>query len=320
MAEVTSGPASRDGLPAQIIAVLVVVVEFIWLQLRIWAEVFKAGYLTFVPPAEKSVSGEVVLVTGAGHGIGRELALKYGSLGSTVVCLDINEKGAAETAQDVRSLGGAKAEAYRCDVTNREEVLAVAKKIVQEVGPVTVLVNNAGIMPTKPFLEHSPEELRRIFDINMLGHFWLLQALLPSMMERRHGHVVAISSMCGQLGSTNLAPYCASKFAVRGFMESLAVELRDLYPEVGDSVRLTTIYPYMVNTGLVKSYTVRFNGLMPILDTAEVAAEIVAAMRRNETEVSIPGWMFHLNRAVRLFPGSVSVLLRDFLQLRLNGE
>lgn len=119
------------------------------------------------------------------------------------------------------------------------------------------------------------------------------------MMERKHGHVVAVSSMCGQMGATNLAPYCASKYAVRGFMESLAVEQYDLRPDLVDKVYFTTIYPYMVNTGLVKSHSVRFNSLMPILNPAQVGAEIVSAMRRNETEVSIPSWLFHFNRFMR---------------------
>ena len=260
------------------------------------------------------------MVTGAGHGIGREIALKYASLGSIVVCVDINEKGAEETVKDIKALGATKAASYKCDVSNRDEVIAVVNKVAQEVGPVTVLVNNAGIMPTKPFLETTPEELRKIFDINMMAHFWLLQAILPSMIEKKHGHIVAVSSMCGQLGCTNLAPYCASKFAVRGFMETMFIEMYDLYPELRDKVRFTTIYPYMVNTGLVKSHSVRFPSLMPICDPKEVAEEIVGAMRRTELEMSTPKWLFHFNKVLRLYPTSVALLVRDCLQVKIEGE
>ncbi|KAE8737557.1 hypothetical protein FOCC_FOCC016993 [Frankliniella occidentalis] len=162
-----NGSASRpsDGAAGQVLAVLVLVLETLWLQVRIWAEVVRGVYLTLVPPAEKSVAGEVVLVTGAGHGIGREIALRYAALGSTVVC----------------------------DVSNRDEVLAVAKTITQEVGPVTVLVNNAGIMPTKPFLEHSAEEMKRIFDINMLAHFWVRFPSLFTIIPLWNGPVEASS-------------------------------------------------------------------------------------------------------------------------------
>lgn len=316
----TDRDTTKSTVPAQVLSCLAIILECLWLQIRIWIDVFYNLYLTIVPPPEKSVAGEIVLVTGAGHGIGREIALKYASLGSTVVCVDINEKGAAETVKEIKALGASKAAAFKCDVSNREEVLEVAKKIVQEVGPVTVLVNNAGIMPTKPLLEHSAEEMRKIFDINMMAHFWLLQAFLPSMRERKHGHVVAVSSMCGQTGCTNLVPYCASKFAVRGFMESLFVEQYDLEPELADKVRFTTIYPYMVNTGLVKGHTVRFNNIMPILNPKMVAEEIVSAMRRNQLEASVPGWMFHFNRVLRLFPPTVPNMIRDFLQVRILGE
>ena len=311
---------NREGLPAQILAALSLFLEALWLHLRILVDVAYGFYLTVVPPQEKSVAGEVVMVTGAGHGIGREIALKYASLGSIVVCVDINEKGAEETVKDIKALGATKAASYKCDVSNRDEVIAVVNKVAQEVGPVTVLVNNAGIMPTKPFLETTPEELRKIFDINMMAHFWLLQAILPSMIEKKHGHIVAVSSMCGQLGCTNLAPYCASKFAVRGFMETMFIEMYDLYPELRDKVRFTTIYPYMVNTGLVKSHSVRFPSLMPICDPKEVAEEIVGAMRRNELEMSTPKWLFHFNKVLRLYPTSVALLVRDCLQVKIEGE
>ena len=119
------------------------------------------------------------------------------------------------------------------------------------------------------------------------------------MMERKHGHIVALSSMCGQMGCTNLVPYCASKFAVRGFMESLYVELQDTRPDLRDKIHFTTVYPYMVNTGLVKAHSVRFDKLMPILSPKAVADEIVLAMRRNETELSIPRWNFYFNTFFR---------------------
>lgn len=134
----------------------------------------------------------------------------------------------------------------RCDVSNREEVFKVAEKVREEVGHVTILINNAGIMPCRTIMNYTPEEIKRIFDINVLAHFWVsffekiavpieipfvllllfgclrlislqtTQAFLPSMIQRNHGHIVALSSMAGFIGLANLVPYCASKFAVRG--------------------------------------------------------------------------------------------------------
>lgn len=87
-------------------------------------------------------------------------------------------------------------------------------------------MNNAGIMPAHDLLQHTEGEIRKIFEINVLAHFWMFEAFLPKMMEKNRGHIVAMSSMAGVLGFKNLVPYCGSKFAVRGIMEGLLEELR----------------------------------------------------------------------------------------------
>lgn len=111
-------------------------------------------------------------------------------------------------------------------MTNRDKVLEAGDKVLKEVGAVTILVNNAGIMPSHDFLQHSESEIRRTVDINLTAHFWLFQAFLPKMIETNHGHIVAMSSMAGLMGFQNLVPYCGTKFAVRGVQEALAEELR----------------------------------------------------------------------------------------------
>lgn len=111
-------------------------------------------------------------------------------------------------------------------MTNRDDVLELAKKILNDVGHVSVIVNNAGIMPSHSILNHNGQEIRKLFDVNILAHVWVLQAFLPHMLSKRRGHIVAISSMAGICGLTNLVPYCATKFAVRGLMEALFEELR----------------------------------------------------------------------------------------------
>jgi len=154
-----------------------------------------------------------VQITGAGHGIGKELALRYASLGATVICWDLNQQTNEETVNEIRKMGTTAAYAYqcvyyicirllyfeknptekfitlsfkcirqksndifhlhRCDVSKREEVLSVAERVKREVGDVTILVNNAGVMPCHAFLDHTIDEIRRIFDINVLAHFWV---------------------------------------------------------------------------------------------------------------------------------------------------
>lgn len=115
---------------------------------------------------------------------------------------------------------------FSVDVTNREKVLEAGSKVLAEVGTVTILVNNAGIMPQHDFLQHTEKEIRSIIEINLVSHFWMFQAFLPKMIENNRGHIVALSSMAGVMGFQNLVPYCGSKFAVRGVQEALSEELR----------------------------------------------------------------------------------------------
>lgn len=89
-------------------------------------------------------------------------------------------------------------------MTNREKVLEVGERVQNEVGNVTILINNAGIMPQHQLLKHTEKEIRSIFEINVLAHFWILEAFLPKMIELNQGHIVAISSMAGLTGSRNL--------------------------------------------------------------------------------------------------------------------
>lgn len=290
--------------------VATVVLDIFVLLVRTFIAILEALYQLFVPPACKSVSGEICVVTGAGHGIGRELSIQYAELGAIVVCLDINEDGNKETAQLIKEKGIKRVHAYKCDVTNREEVKAVVARIVQEVGPVTILVNNAGIMPTRSFLEQKPQEILKTFEVNVFSHFWLLQEVLPDMIKKNHGHVVALSSIAGLVGIRNLVPYCASKFAVRGLMEGLIEELRE--DGAAPDVHFTCIFPYMVNTGLCKKPYVRFEGALPMVSPKEAAATIIKEMRRNVMMATIPAFFMTLNNTVRCLPLKVGQLIKDF--------
>lgn len=123
---------------------------------------------------------------------------------------------------------------HRCDVTDRSAVFALVAQIKETTGgrAITILVNNAGIMPCRPLLQQTENEIRRTFDVNVYAHYWLLQATLPDMLAANRGHVVALSSIAGLAGLPNLVPYCGTKFAVKGMMESLDEELRQTHSNV----------------------------------------------------------------------------------------
>jgi len=296
-----------------------ILADVLLLILKILYYICESVYKFFVPPEEKSVVGEIVLITGTGHGIGKELALRYASLGATVVCWDVNQEANEETVNEIKKTGVTTVHAYQCDVSNREHVFNVAERVKKEVGDVTILVNNAGIMPCHAFLDHTADEIRRIFDINVLAHFWMLQAFLPSMIEKNHGHIVALSSLAGIGGIPNLVPYCASKFAVRGLMESISEELR-ISSKGKSLIKFTTIYPYMVDTGLCKKPKVKFPNALPLVSPGQAASQIIHTQRRNYREKSVPPYFLSLNAITRLFPDEAIYCLVDFFDSGVEAD
>ncbi|XP_033357158.1 short-chain dehydrogenase/reductase family 16C member 6 isoform X1 [Bombus vosnesenskii] len=304
----------------QVWEAVLVLLDTLLLLLKMLYDIVLGIYRLCIPVEEKSVIGEIVLITGTGHGIGKELALRYASLGAIVVCLDVNEEGNKETVNEINQNGTLKAYGYKCDVSNREEVLKVAKKVKEEVGDVTILINNAGIMPCLTLMNHTPEQIKRIFDINVLAHFWIFQAFLPSMIQRNYGHIVALSSIAGIFGQCNIVPYCASKFAVRGLMEALYEELRSMNKEKPLNIKFTTVYPYMVNTGLCKNPCYRFKNLLSLVSTKQAVDVIVKAQRQNTKEISIPAYWRYVNIILRCLPFTCIERVKDFLDAGLNAE
>lgn len=125
----------------------------------------------------------------------------------------------------------------------------------------------------------------------------MLEAFLPEMIKKKRGHIVALSSIAGVVGLTNLVPYCASKFAVRGLMESLQTEINELHPNV--DFNCTTICPYMVDTGLCKKPKIRFPSMLGLLTPSYVAKTVVDAHKRNKREITIPNYLMSLNNVLR---------------------
>ncbi|KAM3967764.1 epidermal retinol dehydrogenase 2-like [Aphomia sociella] len=244
--------------------------------------------------------------------MGRGLAQRFNKLGSTVICVDINSKSNKETIDLLKSENPkAKVHKYECDVTNRAAVFELASKVQKEIGTVSILVNNAGIMPCNPFLEQTEQEIRLMMDINVNGYLWMMQAFLPEMISRNHGHILSMASMAGVAGVANLVPYCGSKFAVRGIMEALATELyEDSRPT--DGIKLTTVCPIMVNTGLCKNPRNRFK-MLNMVEADDAADMIMNAIRREYTEITIPSFLYYTHKYLLLqLPRPAILLINQF--------
>ncbi|XP_002736979.1 retinol dehydrogenase 10-B-like [Saccoglossus kowalevskii] len=238
----------------------------------------------FVPPTKKSLVGEIVLITGAGSGIGRLMAINFAKHGCTLVLWDIDKDSNDETTEIITALGG-KAYGYRCDVTNKDEVYRLAEQIKEYVGSVTILVNNAGVVAGKNLLDCPDELILRSMNVNVISHFWTLKAFAPSMVANNHGHIVTISSICGVIGAPGMVEYCASKFAAVGLHESLCYEF---IKEGYDGIKTTLVQPYLINTGMFDGFKAREGVAPPDLDPQYVADMVLRAVQTNQDILMMP--------------------------------
>ena len=168
---------------------------------------------------------QVALVTGGSRGIGRAIALKLASLGANVALLYAGNAEAAEaTVRDLESLG-VKALAVRCDVSDYDQVAAAVAQVKEALGPVDVLVNNAGVTKDMLALRMSPEAFDRVVSVNLNGTFHTIRALYADFMRRRKGRIINIASIAGVMGNAGQANYAASKAGVIGLTKTIAREL-----------------------------------------------------------------------------------------------
>jgi 3-oxoacyl-[acyl-carrier protein] reductase len=192
---------------------------------------------------ELSLAGQVVLVTGAATGIGRAVALACAAAGASVA---VNHWRRGEEAQRVVAqiaADGGRARAYEADVTSSGAVRAMAQRIATDLGPIAVLVNNAGIIQEKPFLATSEEDWDRMLATDLKSVFLCAQAVLPTMVERGRGAIINIASDLGLLGRAGFAPYCTAKAGVIGLTKSLA---REFAP----AIRVNAVAPGPVATAM----------------------------------------------------------------------
>ena len=171
-----------------------------------------------------NLNGKIAIVTGAGHGIGKEIALNLARSGAEVVVTDVSDK-IFEVGKEIESVGS-KAFPVKCDVTDAKEAVAIEDKVLGKYERIDILVNNAGIYPQKPFLEMTNEDWNKVIGINLNGAFHCTKAVIPKMVEQKYGKLINIASIAGAvIGYMNLAHYSASKAGIVGFTKSLALEM-----------------------------------------------------------------------------------------------
>jgi len=169
---------------------------------------------------------KVAIVTGAGTGIGRAIALAYVQEGAAVVLVGRTQETLAKVADEIVALGG-EALVVRASVSKPPDVRRVVEEALTRFGVINILVNNAGVFIYKGFLELSLKDWDDTIDTNLKGIFLCCQAVLPGMVKQKQGNIINISSIHGKIGDANLAAHCASKFGVIGLTQALAREVID---------------------------------------------------------------------------------------------
>ncbi|XP_008048019.1 short-chain dehydrogenase/reductase family 16C member 6 [Carlito syrichta] len=263
-----------------------------------------------IPRGKKNIAGEIVLITGAGSGLGRLLALHFASHGAILVLWDINEEGNMETCRLAKEKGDVKVFVYKCDCSNRLEVYRVADQVRKEVGDVTILINNAGVVTGKLFLNIPDHMVERSFLVNALSHFWTCKTFLPAMIKNNHGHLVCISSVAGLTGTNRLSDYSASKFAAFGLAESLFLELT---MRKKTDIKTTIICPYFIKTGMFKGCQTKYPLLLPLLEQEYVAKRVFDAILEEQVYVMIPKFIYFALILKQIISPKMMIALGEYL-------
>jgi len=256
----------------------------------------------FFRPAPLEWSDQIVVITGGASGIGELLANTLAVRSVTVVVLDLNPI-VTENYNIVY---------YKCDVSKWEEVEAVSKKVIEEIGEPTILINNAGVVQGKPLVDLSQADVQQTFGANTLSHFWILKAFLPSLLKNKSGHIVTMSSALGMTGVAQMTDYCASKAAVIGLHESLRYELDKIYncPQI----RTTLVCPGHVQTVMFSTVTFPsfpfFKFLCPSVQPVAVVKRIIAALDDQHSQTILLPFYTNFIPYIRHLPS----FLRDLVQ------
>ena len=237
-------------------------------------------------------TNKVVMITGASSGIGKGLALDLASRGAKLGLLARRENLLDEIVNAVRLRGG-KAFAVAADVRDADAMRAAADRIRAELGPIDVLIANAGIGTSSHISQLDPIHAANVISINVLGAANSVAAVVPQMIERRKGHLVAISSLAAYRGLARSAAYCASKAAMSAYFESIRIDLR------GTGVGVTIVHPGFIKTPLTAGREAHMPYLMELDDAVK---KIVSAIEKGKKSVAFPWQLATVVRAGMLMP------------------
>jgi NAD(P)-dependent dehydrogenase (short-subunit alcohol dehydrogenase family) len=254
--------------------------------------------------APRSLAGKNVAITGGARGIGRATATALIAHGARVAIGDIDSPLAARTAQEL----GNDTLGLSLDVTDRSSFDAFMQEVERELGPLDVLINNAGIMPIGPFVTETDTTAARMIDINLNGVIYGSKLALERFLPRNRGHLVNIASVAGKGGFPGGATYCATKHAVVGLSEAIRAEVRRT------DIDVSIVMPVVVNTELGSGLK-RTRGVK-VVEPEDVANAIVEALQTGRVDVYVPKAVGGLFRMMNVVPRRFA----DFITKLLKGD
>ncbi|OXB84113.1 UNVERIFIED_CONTAM: hypothetical protein H355_012231 [Colinus virginianus] len=265
-----------------------------------------------LPARRKAVRGELVLVTGAARGLGRATAREFARLQSRLVLWDVEAHGLKETATECERLG-ATVHTFVVDCSKREEIYSAAEKVKKDIGDISILVNNAGVITAADLLSTQDHQIEKMFEVNILAHIWTTRAFLPTMMKNNRGHIVTVASAAGQFVTSFMVAYCSSKFAAVGFHKALTEELSSLGQ---DGIKTTCLCPVFMNTGFVKNPSTR---LGKILEVDEVVKALMEGILTNQKMVFVPPQLSFALFSEMLIPERASNVLKKLTDVKFDA-
>ena len=223
----------------------------------------------------QSLQGKIAFITGAARGIGKATALLLAKEGVNVGLLARTEATLKEVATEIEGFGVKVAYAV-ADVSSQEQVEAAIAALTNDLGPADILINNAGIATFGTVMDMDPKEWQQIIDTNLMGTYYVTRAVLPQLIEKNGGDIINISSTNGLSGAATSSAYSASKFAVIGFTESLAQEVRR------NNIRVSALTPSTVATDLaVDLNLIKENNESKFMQPEDIAEFIVSQLKLN---------------------------------------
>jgi NADP-dependent 3-hydroxy acid dehydrogenase YdfG len=250
----------------------------------------------------RSLHGKVVAITGGARGIGKATAQALAREGAKIAIGDLDKPLADEAANSL----GTEAIGLELDVTDRDSFANFLDQVSERLGPIDVMINNAGIMPIGPFVDETDATAQRMVDINLHGVIYGTKLTIPGMTQRGAGHIVNIASQAGKVGLPGGATYCATKHAVVGLSEAVRAELSDT------GVEVSVVMPAVVNTELGSGLP-DTRGVSK-LEPEDVAEAIVGALKFPKFDVWVPASSAVIDKLIHPLPRRAKEAIARFMR------